>query len=268
MFKLNNINDFDLKATFLSGQCFRWKEIDNNRFEGIVKNNIVTMFFEKDSLIIDGITNEEFDDFYKDYFDFQRDYNIIKENLSKDDVMKKAIGFSPNIKILNQEFWETLCSFIISQNNNIPRIISIIDKFCKEFGSDLGNGHYSFPSYETVKNLNLDQIDIIKSGFRGKYILDAAEKVFNKTVDINLVKTMNLDDSRTHLMQIKGVGPKVAECTLLYGAKKLDAFPIDVWMKRALQHLYPNGVPDVVKDNAGIAQLYIFNYARLCEDLF
>jgi len=268
MIKLEDIKDFDLKATFLSGQCFRWREINLNKFIGIVKNNIVTITMEGTDLYIDGITDKEFKDFYKHYFDFDRDYDIIKSELSLDNVMREAITFSPNIKVLNQDFWETLCSYVISQNNNIPRIMSIIDKLCREFGTKLGNEHYSFPSARVLSKLTLQEIDVIKSGFRGKYILDAANKVNDGIIDISAIQPMSLDESRTYLMQIKGVGPKVAECTLLYGAGKLDAFPIDVWMKRAISHLYPNGIPEIVTKNAGIAQLYIFNYSRLCPDLF
>lgn len=268
MIELKDIKDFDIKATFLSGQCFRWNEINENKFVGVVKNNIITMEFCNNTLYIDGISDEEFENFYKHYFDLNTNYDIIKSELSVDNVMKEAITFSPNIKILNQEFWETLCSYIISQNNNIARIKTIVDKLCVEFGTRIKDDYYSFPSAQTLSELSLEEINVIKAGFRGKYILDAAKKIRDKTITIDSICDMTLEESREYLMQIKGVGPKVAECTLLYGANKKDAFPIDVWMKRAIEHLYPDGIPEIVTKNAGIAQLYIFNYARLCPDLF
>lgn len=267
---IKNIYDFDINATLLSGQCFRFKKNDDKSFTGVVKDNILNLKYDdsKHELIINGIDEKQYVEFYEEYFDLKKDYNKIRKELEEDEVMKKAIQFSPNIKILNQEFWETLCSFIISQNNNIPRIISIIETLCKNFGTNIKDDFYTFPSAEEIAQLNLEQINIIKSGFRGKYILDAAKKVVNKTVDYEKIEKMDLNDARHHLMQINGVGPKVADCTLLYGAKKFDAFPVDVWMKRAIAKLYPNGIPDVVTKHAGIAQLYIFNYSRLCKEIF
>lgn len=267
---VKNIHDFDINATLLSGQCFRFRKNDDKSFTGVVKNHILNLKYDEinNELIITGIDEKQYLEFYEEYFDLKRDYNKIRKELEQDEVMKKAVQFSPNIKILNQEFWETLCSFIISQNNNIPRITSIIETLCKNFGTKIKDDFYTFPSAKTISQLDLNQINIIKSGFRGKYILDAAKKVANKTVDYEKIKNMNLNESREHLMQIKGVGPKVADCTLLYGAKKFDAFPVDVWMKRAISTLYPNGIPNVVKKHAGIAQLYIFNYSRLSKEIF
>ena len=256
---------FDLNATFLSGQCFRFKENEDKSFTGVVKNNVITVRKENDYLVIDGIDEKEYKDFYEHYFGLDLDYNEIKKNLETDETMKKAIEFAPAIRLLNQEFFETLCSFIISQNNNIKRIAGIIDALCMNFGEPLSDGYFSFPTAEKIASLSLEEINIIRAGFRGKYLLDAATKVVSGEIKEDEIKGMDLEESREYLMKIKGVGVKVAECVLLYGAEKTDAFPKDVWIIRAVDAFYPDGLPQVIENEKGIAQLFLFYYVRVCE---
>ena len=166
------------------------------------------------------------------------------------------------IRILKQEPWEALCSFIISQNNNIPRIMGIIDRLCSTYGDKNEKGEYTFPSYEKLINLTVEDLAPLRAGFRSKYILDAAQKLYNKEIDLQKIYSASMDEARNELMKIKGVGPKVAECTLLYGFGKKEAFPVDVWVKRIVSELYPEGLPECIKGNEGIAQQYLFHWRR------
>ena len=161
----------------------------------------------------------------------------------------------------NQEPWETLCSFIISQNNNIPRIKGIIDRLCMNFGENQ-NGVYTFPSANIIAKLSLEDLSVLRSGFRAKYILDAAKKVSSGEIDLDTLKSMDIDSARQELMKIKGVGPKVADCTLLFALEHIEAFPKDVWIKRAMEKLFGGQLPECAVPYAGIVQEYIFYYAR------
>lgn len=255
-------SEFDLTATFYSGQCFRWKKEEENTFQGVVRNNLLTVIEENDEVFLTGCTQKEFDNFYKHYFDLENDYVKIKATLSKDPVMKKAISFCPGLRLLNQDFWETLCTFIISQNNNIIRITSIVERFCSTFGKPIENGHYTFPSAQKVAQLTLSDLAPLKAGFRAKYILDAAQKVAVGVVTEKQATTLPLKEAVEHLCQINGVGIKVAHCALLYGAKQHAAFPEDVWMKRAVDIFYKGKIPNTLASYPGVAQLFLFYYIR------
>ena len=155
-----------------------------------------------------------------------------------------------------------MCSFIISQNNNIPRIKGIIERLCTFFGEDLGGGDFSFPSAERLAVLSEQDLAPIRSGFRAKYILDAARRVASGETELEKVAAMPIDEARAELQKIKGVGPKVAECALLYGFGRAEAFPVDVWVKRIMQELYPEGLPACTENVEGIAQQYLFHWRR------
>ena len=258
---IENINNFDITQTLDCGQAFRWQKSENNKWRGIAygryleiqqQNNIVTFF---------NTTEDEFNNIWRKYFDLDRDYGKIIKNISGNDVLKSAAEYGKGIRVLRQEPWEALCSFIISQNNNIPRIKGIVDRLCENFGEKI-NGGYTFPSAETISRLTLDDLLVLRSGFRAKYILDAAKKVADGTIDFTLLDKLTTDEAREKLMQIYGVGAKVADCAMLYGMGKLDAFPKDVWIKRALEVLFNGNLPEEDAKNAGIIQQYIFFYAR------
>lgn len=181
------------------------------------------------------------------------DYGELKRRFSENETLSKACSFAGGIRILRQDSWEALSSFIISQNNNIPRIKGIIGRLCELYAATFA---------EDMADETVDSLAYLRSGFRAKYLVDAIEKVLSGEIDYQKIKEMPLDDARNELMKIKGVGPKVADCTLLFGFYKTDAFPKDVWVKRVLAQWYPNGLPSCVKGVEGIAQQYLFHYIR------
>ena len=262
-------SDFDLSETFNCGQCFRWNQISENEFVGVAFERVVKILKEKNKVILKGTSvSADFDSIWRNYFDLSTDYSAIKLSLSKlGNNLKLACKYAPGIRILRQEPWETLCSFIISQNNNIPRIKGIVERLCKNFGDEIEPQFFSFPSNTRLAELNKADLASLKCGFRDEYILDAAKKVSSGEVDFEKIKNLPINEARNELMKIKGVGPKVAECTLLYGFYRLEAFPVDVWMKRALSTFFPEKDISYFGKYAGIAQQYIFHYSRMNPEL-
>lgn len=260
---IKNVTTFELADTLDCGQAFRWTQLSDNTWQGIAHSRVLKISKDSNNIILHSTNIEDFENIWIDYFDLNRDYNSIIKLFMQDPVLKKAIEFSNGIRILNQDPWETLCSFIISQNNNIPRIKGIIERLCSKFGEKIDENLYSFPSPDKIASASIDDLLDIKCGFRAKYILDAAQKVSTK--QINLEELINTDyhTALTQLTTIYGVGEKVANCTLLFGLKHVEAFPVDVWIKKALKTLYNGNLPANLLDYAGIAQQYIFNYARI-----
>lgn len=256
--------DLDLDETLDCGQCFRWKRIASDypcTYEGKFLNDSLTVSqTKKGRFIFHNTTERDFLEKWYDYFDFTTDYTELKRLFSEDETLEKACRFAGGIRLLRQDSWECLISFIISQNNNIPRIKGIIDRLCLHYG---GN----FPSAEQLAQETVDSLSYLRSGFRAKYIEDAAKKTADALIDLDTIKNMPIEEARAALKTIKGVGPKVAECVLLFGMHKTEAFPIDVWIKRVLEEYYPGGFPDFTKDSAGIAQQYLFHYIRTCPNL-
>lgn len=263
-----NVRDFDLAQTLDCGQSFRWEELENGDFKGVAFDREVTVHLDCGEFYIFGGKAED-GALWGDYFDLDFDYGIIKNELSAlSPVLKSAAEYAPGIKILKQDSWEALCSFIISQNNNIPRIKGIIKRLCESFGDKTPDGGFTFPSAQRLSQLTVDDLAPLRSGFRAKYLIDAALKVSSGEVNLNEVRIMPIDEARQSLMKIKGVGPKVAECALLYGMHRLECFPMDVWMKRAMAVLLPEFTIEDLGQYAGIAQQYIFHYSRMHPELF
>ncbi|MBE6783822.1 MAG: DNA-3-methyladenine glycosylase 2 family protein [Ruminococcaceae bacterium] len=244
------------------GQSFRWKKSENIWQAVAFGKKISIEQKDENTLFFYDTTEDDFEKIWKIYFDFERDYKTILSRFENDSYLYEAIKKYRGIRVLNQEPWEAICSFIISQNNNIPRIKGIIDRLCETFGEDLGDGFYSFPSAEKIAELTAEDLAPLRSGFRAKYILDAAKKVAEKEIDFDSIYINDISYGREELMKIKGVGPKVAECALLYGFKKSDAFPVDVWVKRIMSELYPDGIPACAYPEIGIAQQYLFHWRR------
>lgn len=257
--EIHGCDDFEPQLVFDCGQCFRW----DSAGVGIAGGKIAKVIREEDIVKIFCKT-EDFDSFWADYFDISLDYENIRQKFSQDSRMHDAISFGKGIRILRQEPWEALVSFIISQCNNIPRIRGIIEKMCAIFGEQVSCGdikRYSFPSAETLSECTLSDLEPLRSGYRAKYILSAAKRVAGGEADLDVISKLNTADARKALLEFEGVGNKVADCTLLFGMGKLDAFPVDVWMKRALSEFFNNEIPDF-GEYAGIAQQYIFHYTR------
>ncbi|MBR5223015.1 MAG: DNA glycosylase [Clostridia bacterium] len=259
---IKGIEEFDLPHTLDCGQAFRWKCDENGIWSGVAGDKFLSLEKTNDgTVVLYNTTIDDFENFWKDYFDLERDYQKIRQILSQNETLKAAADYSYGIRILNQEPFETLCSFIISQNNNISRIKGIIERLCENFGENI-NGYYTFPTAEKMATLTVEDLAPLRSGFRAKYLIDAAQKVASGEVDLYHLRYFTLDEARDELMKIKGVGPKVADCALLFSHHHDRAFPKDVWINRALDTLFGGELPEIAQDYAGIAQQYIFFYAR------
>lgn len=256
---------FSLSDTLDCGQAFRWKENEGGAFEGVAFGKYKKIRQEENKLIFYDTDISEFEEIWKDYFDLNRDYSHIKEVISKNENLKKACEFAGGIRVLRQDPWECLCSFIISQNNNIPRIKGIIERLCEGFGKRLENGYYTFPTAEKIASLSLEDLAPLRSGFRAKYILDAAKKVASGEINLEKISKMKSDQARAELVKIYGVGEKVADCVLLFGMGHVEVLPKDVWIKRVLANLFDGALPDFAEPYAGIAQQYLFHFARMTK---
>lgn len=252
--------DFDLDETLDCGQAFRWEKISGKydcTYTGYFLDRPLTISQDDDHFIFHNTSEDDFLNIWADYFDLSTDYGSIKMRLSTDETLRKACEFAGGIRLLKQDKWECLCSFIISQNNNIPRIKGIISRLFQHYG------HFPLPSElasETVESLGF-----LRSGFRAKYLIDAAEKTADGSLELESLPVMPIEDARKRLMTVKGVGPKVAECVLLFGMYKTEAFPVDVWIKRVMENYYPEGLPKETTGIEGIAQQYLFHYIRNLE---
>lgn len=256
---IENAN-FNISQTFLCGQCFRWRREENGDFSGIAFGKALRLSQSENGVTLHNITDSDAS-LWREYFDLDTDYGAVIEQFFADETLKKAACGSSGIRILRQEPFETLISFIISQNNNIPRITGIIDRLCESFGERIDGG-FSFPTPKRMARLSESDLAPLRAGFRNRYIIDAAQKIHSGEVDLEGIKALSYEDGKAELKKIVGVGEKVADCVMLFGYHKLDAFPKDVWVKRMLAELYPNGLPECIKGYEGIAQQYLFDYVR------
>ena len=264
---------FDLAQTLDCGQAFRWRELppegDMTLWEGAAFGKALRLGQREDQVWF-FCSQEDFDQVWRAYFDLEEDYEEKRRLLSQmSPALAEAAAFAPGIRILRQDPWEALCSFIISQNNHIPRIKGIIDRLCAQLGDPIpGTQWASFPTPERLAACEVEDLAPLRAGFRAKYLVDAARKVASGQVDLSLVASAPVEVGRQELQKIFGVGPKVAECALLYGFHKTECFPLDVWMKRAMATLLPGRKPEEFGKNGGLAQQYLFHYSRLHPELF
>ena len=263
--EITGVGDFDLVKIFECGQCFRWESDINGVYTGVAMGRAARLRREGGSVYLScGIG--DFETVWYNYFDLSRDYTEIRRLLSTDDYMQKATKFGTGIRILRQDKWEALCSFIISQCNNIPRIKKIITALCREFGDRFmfdGNEFYSFPTAERLAELTAEDLAPIRCGYRAAYIAEAAKSVSSGDIDLDALSKKSPEDARKTLKMLHGVGDKVADCVMLFGLNKLDAFPRDVWINRAIKTQYgPKFDPAIFSPYAGIAQQYMFYYTR------
>lgn len=250
--------DLELEHTLDCGQAFRWATVDGGKsYSGCALNTPLTIRYvegEKGLFLLENTDESTFLDLWKGYFDLDRDYTDCKSRFSADETLKSACEFAWGIRLLKQDSWEALSSFIISQNNNIPRIKGIIERMC-----GIKN---RYPSPEDMASFTDDEWASLRVGFREKYLRDASQKISTGSVDLKKVSEMPIDEAREALKTISGVGPKVAECALLYGMARVECFPIDVWIKKVLARYYPQGFPELFYAEGGIAQQYLFHYIR------
>lgn len=260
-FLVEGVEHFDLEAILDCGQAFRWNKIGENTFRGVACGLCREVTQQGDTLIFHGVTPAEFDTVWFGYFDFGRDYGAIKAALCAHSRLREAVEYSPGIRVLRQDSWEALCTFILSANNNIPRIKIATQRLCERFGQAIPGG-YDFPPPARLATLTPEDLAPVRCGFRAKYIIDAARAVSEGRVDLDALHTMPLPEAQAALQTIKGVGPKVAHCALLFGFARVECLPVDVWISRALEAWFPQGLPEEIREVAGIAQQYIFHYAR------
>ena len=255
MVKGNQLTEkqLSLRDTLPSGQCFRFSECNGVwTVRAGVGDSVRILHVTQDDL--SPITD---DPFWAEFFDLETDYDKLKKEFSKvSPLMAQACEYAPGIRILNQNPWEALCSFVVSQNNNIKRIMGIIDRMCSFYG----NG--GFPTVESLVNAREEDLRMLGLGFRAPYIINTARAVNDGLIDLDKLKTMDIDAARSLLMKVKGIGPKVADCALLFGCHRLDCFPMDVWMKRIMAVGFPGQDKSIFGPYAGVAQQYLFHYAR------
>ncbi len=271
---VSNVGTFSPHKTFDCGQCFRFSETDGT-VSGIVGKKRVSFRRDGDLLYAGNVTADEFSAYFMHYLSLDRDYDSVDSAVatalpreSDAAVMREAVRVSSGIRILRQEKWETLCSFIVSQNNNIPRIKKIVSALCASLGERIGDGDYAFPDAKTVLDAGEEKIFSLGTGFRAPYIIDAARHVAEDGTFLDRVAAADsYEDADALLRTVKGVGPKVSACTLLFGFSRTDAFPIDVWIKRVMEKYFPDGLDyNLFGDAAGIAQQYLFYYERYVNE--
>lgn len=258
---LEDVDCLDLDLTLDCGQAFRWEKQEDGSYSGVVKGVFLNISKENDNIILKNTTKDDFENIWRSYFDFDKDYGEICKRLKQDSLISSTVDRYYGIRILNQDSWEALCSFVISQQNNIKRIKGIIRRLCETYGDEVEKGFYSFPSAERLSTLSVEDFEALGTGYRAKYLEKLSKAVARGEIDFEKIKAMPLDDAREELLKIYGVGIKVANCALLFGFGFYDAFPVDVWMKRVMEY-YPDGLPECFKGIGGIAQQYLFHWAR------
>ncbi len=280
-YKLKNQKSFYLKHIFECGQCFRWNLQEDGSYIGVIKNAVIHVKQEKQEIFFRAKCEGKLQTIITDYFDLERDYDNLKNTLASiDNFMKNSIEFGEGIRILHQDFWECIISFIISANNNIPRIKKIIERISKEYGNKIefdGNDYYTFPTPEQLSKASVENLRNLGLGFRDKRIFEVTKKVLEKQFDLEQIQKLNdTEEICNQLLKLDGVGPKVADCIMLFSLQKFDVFPIDVWVRRVMNELYIHNEKEEkvsrevlkelaekkFKNMAGIAQQYLFYWRR------
>lgn len=292
---IKNTKDFNIKQIFESGQCFRWKKEMENSYIGVAFGKVIEVCQEGNTITIYNTNEEDFKNIWFKYFDLERDYSAIKSELSKDSLLKTAVEYGYGIRLLNQEPFEIVISFIISARNSIPVISKTINNICEKYGKKLeykGKIYYAFPTIEELSKATLEDIQSIGGSFRSKYIVDTTNKIYKcnlakagklnestevisgllEKYDLEKIRNMSDDDCHKALQEFMGIGAKVSDCIMLFSMGKYSAFPVDIWVKRAMMHFY--GADDASLNKirifgrerfgkiSGFAQQYLFYYAR------
>lgn len=284
--RIEGVGNFDIGKIFDCGQCFRFDAVEQSahekEFSGVAYGRFVSFAQDGDVLLIYGSDREDYENIWRRYLDMDRDYDAVAADIRShcdNAALAEAVAYGRGIRILSQDPFECVISFIISQNNNIPRIKKIIEALCKRCGHpiEISGGmraHLSgksslcaFPDARSLYELGVDGLFELKTGFRAKYIYDAVSKAVDGSLSLESVLLENDTEKAIEaLCAVKGIGRKVASCALLFGFGKYDAFPVDVWMKRvAVKYFGEAGeelTPATFGAYAGIAQQYLFYYER------
>ena len=275
VFKSNN--EFNPKHIFECGQAFRWNKEDDESYTVVAFNKVINVSLIDEEVIINNSTEEDFNDIWIDYFDLNTDYNSIKTRLSNEETLVIAMDFGYGIRILNQEKFETIISFIISANNQIPRIKKSIEVISKNYGQFIDNingvDYFSFPTADELSKISVEELrEVTRVGFRDKRINEVSNLIASNEFDINSIASLKSEDLQKELMKLPGVGPKVASCIMLFSYGRSETFPIDVWIKRVMEELYIKEetnikligkyANNIFGDLAGYAQQYLFYYGR------
>lgn len=285
MFILENQDSFELKDIFECGQCFRWNIQQDGSYIGVIKYGVIQVKKEANKIIFEGKCYGDIRKVVEDYFDLKRDYENIKKRLSKiDEYMKNSVEYGKGIRILNQDLWETIVSFIISANNNIPRIKGIIERLSEKYGNEIewkGKKYYTFPTIVQLKDVKASEYRKLGLGFRDIRLYETTKLIMQNEINLdNMKKNSNTKEVKNELLKLSGVGPKVADCILLFSdLKRLEVFPIDVWVRRVMNELYIKEIDEKkiskekiekiasqkFKDLAGLAQQYLFYWRRMTK---
>ncbi|MGK0465846.1 MAG: N-glycosylase/DNA lyase [Clostridium sp.] len=272
---IKGVENFELDHIFECGQCFRWNKQISGNYIGVAYGKVIEVEKNNSDVKIYNIDEEEFNNIWCDYFDLKRDYMDMKEKFEKDPLLKKSVAFGHGIRILQQEPFELTISFIISSNNRIPMIKRAIENLSKKWGEAIeykGETYYAFPKLSDLEGASIEDVKSCGLGFRSKYVKNTVHSVYTGEADLEFIKSQEDDICHEHLQKLNGIGPKVSDCIMLFSMQKYSAFPVDVWVKRAMQYFYL--APDVslpkirifARDKfegaSGFAQQYLFYYAR------
>ena len=283
IYVIKNQDSFELEDIFECGQCFRWNKEEDSSYTGVIKNGVINVKMLGNEIIFKGICDKEIKDIVEDYFDLTRDYSKIKKQLSEiDTYMKTSVEYGKGIRILNQDLWETIISFIISANNNIPRIKGIIERLSAKYGKEIdwnGKKYYTFPTPEELKDVSVEDYRKLGLGFRDIRLYETTKMILENKVDLQkLRENPDTKEVREQLLTLSGVGPKVADCILLFSdLKRFEVFPIDVWVRRVMNDLYIKEedetkvskvkIEKIANEKfgnlAGLAQQYLFYWRRM-----
>lgn len=271
-----NTRYFNLKYTLECGQCFRWKYIDGY-YVGVIKDRVIKIRQQGSNLFVKSNNMENIVNAINDYFKLNNDYESIEKRIVQvDEYVKEAIKNTSGLRLLNQDFFETIISYIISANNNIPRISKSVNEISKRYGDKVefeGEEYYLFPTPKQLENVSIEDYRECGVGFRDKYIYDTVKKINSNQIDLDKMKQMDTVTLRKELLKLMGVGPKVADCILLFSCNREEVFPIDVWVERVMEKLYFNEQTTTKKKileyahshfgkDAGIIQQHLFYNIR------
>lgn len=253
---------FALSETLDCGQAFRWRQREDGCWEGVAGGRYLCLESQGEDIFLQAVPEADLP-FWRRYFDLERDYEELAVLFRKNPCLRRALASCPGIRVLRQEPWETLCTFILSANNNIPRIKGIVERLCQGWGEAVpGTGLPAFPKPEALAPLGEEDLAPLRAGWRSAYLLDAARQVAGGRLDLEETASLPTQEAEARLLEVKGVGKKVAQCVLLFGFGRVECIPMDVWMKRVMAELYPRGFPGYLRPYGGIAQQVLFHYYR------